>query len=118
MDDPRDKRIAELEAENAELRKRIALLEHQVQQFLQRRKRRSSRGTPRQGTPNDLRLKQHRKHPGSFRPEPPPGTTFIEHDVHPKQCMHCGCADLEPTTDFEDHIVADIPEPKLEWHRY
>lgn len=118
MDDPRDQRIAELEAENAELRKRIAQLEHQVQQFLQRRKRSSKRGTPRQGTPNDRRRKKHRKHPGSFRPEPPPDTTFIEHDVHPKQCTHCGSDDLEATKDFEDHIVADIPEPKLEWHRY
>lgn len=118
MDDPRDQRIAELEAENAELRKRIAQLEHQVQQFLQRRKRRGKRGTPRQGTANDRRRKQHRKHPGSFRPDPPPDTVFIEHDVHPKQCTHCGSDDLEPTKDFEDHVVADIPEPKLEWHRY
>jgi transposase len=118
MDDPRDQRIAELEAENAELRKRIAQLEHQVQQFLQRRKRTSKRGAPCQGTPNDRRRKEHRKHPGCFRPEPPPDTNFIEHDVHPKQCTHCGSDDLEPTKDFEDHIVADIPEPKLEWHRY
>jgi transposase len=118
MDDPRDQRIAELEAENAELRKRIALLEHQVQQFLQRRKRRTQRGSPRQGTPDDRRLKAHRKHPGSFRPEPPPDTTFIEHDVHPKQCTPCGSDDLEPTKNFEDHLVTDIPEPKLEWHRY
>lgn len=118
MDDPRDQRIAELEAENAELRKRIAQLEHQVQQFLQRRKRSSKRGTPRQGTPNDRRRKKHRKHPGSFRPDPPPDTVFIEHDVHPNQCTHCGSDDLEATKDFEDHIVADIPEPKLEWHRY
>jgi len=118
MDDPRDQRIAELEAENAGLRKRIAQLEHQVQQFLQRRKRKSKRGPPRQGTPNDRRRQEHRQHPGSFRPEPPSDTVFIEHDVHPKQCAHCGSDDLEPTSDFEDHIVADIPEPKLEWHRY
>ena len=118
MDDPRDLRIAELEAENAELRKRIAQLEHQVQQFLQRRKRGGKRGTPRQGTADDRRRQEHRKHPGSFRPEPPLDTVLIEHDVHPTQCIHCGSADLEPTKDFEDHIVADIPEPKLEWHRY
>jgi transposase len=118
MHDPRDQRIAELEAENAELRRRIAQLEHQVQQFLQRRQRKTSRGTPRQGTPNDRRRKEHRQHPGSFRPDPPPDATFIEHDVHPKQCTHCGSDDLEPTKDFEDHIVADLPEPKLEWHRY
>ena len=25
---------------------------------------------------------------------------------------------LESTGQFEDHFVADLPEPKLEWHRY
>jgi hypothetical protein len=118
MDDPRDQRIAELEAENAELRQRIAQLEHQLQSFLQRRKRRTNRGSPRQGTPADRRRQEHRQHPGVFRPEPPPGTTFIEHDVHPQQCTHCGSRDLEATDQFDDHLVADIPEPKLEWHRY
>jgi hypothetical protein len=118
MDDPRDQRIAELEAENAELRRRVAQLEHQIQTFLQRRKRRTGRGTSRQGTPADRRRKEHRQHPGVFRPEPPSDTTFIEHDVHPEQCTHCGSDDLQPTDKFEDHIVADIPEPKLEWHRY
>lgn len=118
MDDPRDRRIAELEAENAELRRRIAQLEHQLQTFLQRRKRARKKTEPRAGTPDDRRRKEHRKHPGVFRPEPPPDTAFIEHDVHPKQCSHCGSGELEPTGQFEDHIVADIPEPKLEWHRY
>jgi transposase len=118
MDDPRDRRIAELEAENAELRRRIAQLEHQVQTFLQRRKRAKKKTEPRAGTPDDRRRKEHRKHPGVFRPEPPPDTAFIEHDVHPQQCAHCGSGELEDTGQFEDHIVADIPEPKLEWHRY
>ena len=118
MDDPRDLRIAELEAENAELRKRIAQLEHQVQTFLQRRKRPKSERPPRHGTPDDHRRQEHRKHPGVFRPEPPPDTAFLEYDVHPRQCPHCGSVELEPTGRFDDHIVADIPEPKLEWHRY
>jgi transposase len=118
MDDPRDRRIAELEAENAALRRRIAQLEQQLQTFLQRRKRRKAAAPPRQGTPADRRRKEHRQHPGVFRPEPPPDTTFVEHDVHPQQCSHCGGADLEATGRFEDHIVADLPEPKLEWHRY
>lgn len=118
MDDPRDLRIAELEAENAELRKRVAQLEHQVQTFLRRRKRPKANRPPRQGTPDDRRRQEHRKHPGAFRPEPPPGTHFIEHDVHPQQCPHCGSADLEATGQFEDHLVVDIPEPKPEWHRY
>ncbi len=118
MDDPRDRRIAELEAENAELRRRVAQLEHQLQTILQRRKRSKGNSPPRQGTPADRRRKEHRKHPAVFRPEPPAETTFIEHDVQPQQCTHCGSPDLESTRQFEDHIVADIPEPKLEWHRY
>src|SRR3984957_15968214 len=118
MDDPRDQRIAELEAENAELRRRIAQLEHQVQTFLQRRKRTKGQRQPRQGTPDDRRRQEHRTHPGVFRPDPPPGTVFIEHDVHPEQCSHCGSRKLDAPGKFEDHIVADIPEPKLEWHRY
>jgi transposase len=118
MDDPRDQRITELEAENAELRGRIAQLEHQLQSFLQRRKRRTNQRPPRQGTPQDRRLVEHRKHPGAFRPEPPPDAEFINHDVHPQQCSHCGSADLEATGQFQDHFVADLPEPKLEWHRY
>ena len=40
-------RIAELEAENAELRRRLAQLEHQLQKIHQRRKRRTLRRTPR-----------------------------------------------------------------------
>jgi transposase len=110
-------RIAELEAENAELRRRLAQLEHELQTIRQRGKRSHPRSQPKDAR-NDRRRKKHRKHPGSFRPEPPPGTVFIEHDVHPQQCSHCGSADLEPTGQFEDHIVADIPEPKIEWHRY
>ena len=97
MDDPRDRGIAELEAENAELRERIAQLERQVQTFSQRSKRSKSKRPPRQGTPDDKRLKEHRRHPGVFRPGPPPGTEFIEHEVHPKQCTHCGGNDLEAT---------------------
>ena len=118
MDDPRDRRIAELEAENAELRQRLAQLEHQLQKFLQRRKRPAHRAEPRQGTPADRRRQEHRQHPGAVRPEPPPDTAFLEHDVHPRQCTHCGSADLEATGQFDDHVVADLPEPKLQWHRY
>lgn len=118
MDDPRDRRIAELEAENAELRQRIAQLEHQLQTILQRRKRKTAQRAARQGTPEDCRRQEHRKHPGVFRPEPPPETAFVKHDVHPQECRHCGSGDLEATGKFDDHIVADIPDPKLEWHRY
>jgi transposase len=116
MDD-RDRRIAELEAENAELRRRLEQLERQLQAIRQRRKKTRAASDP-QGGKRDRRRKEQRKHPGSFRPEPPPNTPFVDHDVHPEQCGHCGGKDLEATGQFEDHIVADIPEPKIEWHRY
>ncbi len=109
---------AELKAENAELRRRLALLEHQLQQIQQRRKRTATKRPPKAGTPADRRRQEHRQHPGFIRPQPPPGTSFLQHDVHPTQCPHCGSDDLQATGDYEDHFVADIPEPKVEWHRY
>lgn len=120
MDDRQQfqERIAELEAENAELRRRLAQLEHELQKIRQRSKRPRRGGSEQKKSRTDRRRKKHRKHPGFFRPEPPPDTVFIEHDVHPQQCSRCGASDLEATGKFEDHIVADIPEPKLEWHRY
>jgi transposase len=111
-------RIADLEAENAELRRRLAQLEHELQKIRQRSKRTGNSGKDPKVTQPDRRRKEHRKHPGCFRPEPPPDADFVEHDVHPQQCSHCGASDLEPTGEFEDHFVADIPEPRIEWHRY
>jgi transposase len=113
-----EQRIADLEAENADLRRRLAQVEHQLQTIRQRGRRpvhrRDDPNTPR----TDRRRQEHRQHPGCFRPEPPPGTVFIEHDVHPEQCSHCGASDLEPTGQYDDHVMADLPEPKIEWHRY
>jgi transposase len=116
MDD-RDLRITELEAENAELRRRLEQLEQELQNIRQRRKK-TRAATERKRGHRDRRRKKYRKHPGSFRPEPPPDTVFIEHEVRPEECSHCGGTDLKATGRFEDHIVADIPEPKIEWHRY
>jgi transposase len=111
-------RNAELEAENAALRRRLEQLEHELQNIRQRRKRTGAERTDPKSSHSDRRRKKHRKHPGSLRPEPPLGTVFLEHDVYPQQCPQCGGHDLEPTDQYQDHIVADIPEPKLEWHRY
>jgi transposase len=110
---------AELAAENAELRKRVAELERQLQTILQRGKKSGAgtAGRPKRTGP-DRRTRGHRTHPGSFRPEPPSDTPFTEHAVEPTGCTHCGGRDLEPTGEFEDHVVADLPEPKVEWHRY
>jgi hypothetical protein len=109
---------AELRAENAELRRRLAQVEHQLQQVLQRRKRSGAKCPPKAGTPADRRRNPHRQHPGAVREQPPPGTSFLEHDVHPEQCPYCGATDLEATAAFDDHFVVDLPEPKVEWHRY
>jgi hypothetical protein len=109
---------AELKAENAELRRRLAQLEQELQKIHQRRKRTRQGPQDPTATAQDRRRKNHRKHPGSVRPEPPPGTVFIEHEVHPQECCHCGSDDLEPTGQWQDHVVADIPVPKIEWHRY
>jgi transposase len=108
---------ADLRAENADLRQRLEQLEKELQNIRQRRKKTRARADRKQGH-NDCRRKKHRQHPGSFRAEPSPGTVFIEHEIRPQQCSHCGGNDLEPTGRFEDHVVADIPEPKVEWHRY
>jgi Transposase IS66 family/zinc-finger binding domain of transposase IS66 len=109
---------AELKAENAELRRRLAQIEHELQRIRQHRQRGHAGGTDQKHPRTDRRRQEHRKHPGSFRPEPPADTVFIEHEVHPQQCPHCGSADLEPTGRFDDHLVADLPEPRIDWHRY
>src|SRR5271165_596611 len=73
-----EQRIADLEAENADLRRRLAQVEHQLQNIRQRGKRPSHRRDEAHGPRTDHRRKEHRHHPGCFRPEPPPGTAFIE----------------------------------------
>jgi hypothetical protein len=110
-------RIANSEAEHAELHCRLAQVEHQLPNNRQRGKRPSHRRDEPHSPRTDRRRKEHR-HPGYFRSKSPPGTVFIEHDVRPQQCSHCGARDLESTGQFEEHFVADLPEPRLEWHRY
>ena len=101
--DARDARIVELEAEL---------------------KRRGKKYTPKANAPKSSRKKTgrrkkpHRKHPGVFRTPPVPDEHTIDHDVRLVCCPHCGCDDLEETGRFDDHLVEDIPEPKIELHRY
>jgi hypothetical protein len=87
LSDSLERRIAELEAENADLRRRLAQLEHDIQTIRQRGKRTSDRRHDPNSPRTDRRRKGHRKHSGFFRPEPPAGTVFTEHDVHPQQCL-------------------------------
>src|SRR5690348_11837234 len=87
-----EQRITDLEAENADLRRRLAQVEHDLQNIRQRGKRTSHRRHDSELPPTDHRRKEHRKHPGCFPAEPPPGTVFIDHDVRPVQCSHCGAS--------------------------
>lgn len=110
-------RVAELEASNAKLEARNAELEAKI-------KRRGKEYTPKanakkaSGKKTDRRKKPHRAHPGVFREPPMPDEDTIHHDVRLDCCPHCGCEDLEDTDRFDDHLVEDIPEPKIERHRY
>ena len=65
-------RIADLEAENADLRRRLAQVEHQLQSVRQRDKRPSHRRNRPQDPRADRRRKDHRQHPGCFRLQPIP----------------------------------------------
>ena len=67
-----EQRIADLEAENAELRRRLAQVEHQLQSVRQRDKRPSHRRDEPHSPRTDRRRKDHRLHPGCFRPQPIP----------------------------------------------
>lgn len=108
-------RVVELEQQLVQRDARIAELEAQLLR-LSRRQRRRTRRT-RQTKQHDRRRRRYRKHPGTRRPLPMLDDV-IHHDVHPQFCPHCGSSDLVPTDQYTDHIVEDIPEPKIEVHRY
>ena len=100
--DARDARIAELEAELKRCGKRYRPKANAKQQ---------AKKTP------DRRKQPHRKHPGVFREPPVVDENTIDHDVRLERCPHCGCDELEETGRFDDHLVEDIPKPKIELHR-
>ena len=108
-------RIARLEALVAQQAGRIKELEAEL-------RRRGKKFTPKanvksSGSKPDRRTKPHRKHAGQTRPEPPPTEEAVEHDVVVDTCPDCGGA-MHPTGEFTDHVVEDIPAPKVEVHRY
>ena len=110
-------RVAELERENAELRTRNAELEAELKMHGKKYRPKSNAKKQAKKTP-DLRKIPHRQHPGSFREPPVPDENTLHHDVRLECCPHCGNDDLEETGRFEDHLVEDIPRPKVELHRY
>jgi transposase len=109
-------RVAALEEQLAQRDSRLAELEAEVQRQGKSYRRRAKRTRP--AGRHDRRRRRYRKHPGTRRPLPLLSDDVIHHDVHPPHCPHCGSTALEPTDQFTDHYVEDIPEPTIEVHRY
>lgn len=109
--------VIELQARNAELMARNADLEQEL-----RRRGKNYRPKPNgQSKPTgqpDRRTKPHRKHGGVFRTAPKVDEQTIEYQVHAETCPHCGSCDLTPTGQHQDHLIEEIPPPRVEVHRY
>jgi transposase len=125
MDDPKEffDRIAALERELVELRQllaerdaRIAELEEELRS--RDKNYRPKPNTPPQRTAADRRRKGRRRHGGFFRVPPHRSEVTHEHDVYADVCPHCQGTNLTPTKDHTDHLQVDLPEPKLEVHRF
>jgi hypothetical protein len=123
MDDLR-RQVEELLGEVALLRQQLAERDARIAELEFELKRRGKRFTPKANAKKaakkspDRRKKPHRKHSGVFREPPVADENTIDHDVRLECCPHCGCEDLQDTGDFDEHFVEDIPEPKVELHRY
>jgi transposase len=107
-------RIARLEVVVAQQAAKIAELEAEL-----RRRGKKYRPKPNvapQPPKSDRRTSEFRKHPGQVRPEPT-SSDVQHHDVTVDRCPDCG-ETMKPTGKFTDHMVEDIPEPKVEVHRY
>ena len=116
--------VAQLRAENAALKVRVAELESENAELrleLQRRKkgfRPKANASTRAKSTQDRRAAGERKHPGTTRPEPPiDESTVVHHEVVADVCPECR-GTLVDTGEFIDQIVEDIPQPKVEVHRY
>lgn len=110
-------RVAELERENDELQARNTELEAELKRRGKKYRPKANAKKQAKKTP-DRRKKPHRKHAGVFREPPVADENTIHHDVRLDCCPHCGCEDLEEIGRFDDHLVEDIPQPKIELHRY
>jgi len=125
MDDREEllRRIAVLEALVAEQAQTIAEQAARIEELEAELRRRSKNYRPKANTPKnpkrrvDRRKKGQRNHPGQTRPETPPTAEAIHHDVHVDTCPFCG-GQVDPTGEHDDTYVEDIPEPKVEIHRY
>ena len=72
---------------------------------------------PQSATPKpDRRRTEFRRHAGQVRPVPA-AVEPIHHDVVVTTCPDCG-ETMTPTGEFTDHFVEEIPEPKVDVHRF
>lgn len=125
MDD-RDELLARIAALEALIADQAAIITAQAQRIAEleaelgrrgKRFRPKPNAAKRARTPLDRRRAALRKHPGQTRPDPPAGDDLIHHDVYVEQCPTCG-ERLEPTGEYTDHVVEEIPQPKVAVHRY
>lgn len=117
------KRIAALEALVAELRQQLAERDARIAELEEELRRRGKNYRPKPNTPpkqsaSDRRRKGKRRHGGFFRVAPQPSEVTHEHNVYAEVCPHCQGTNLTPTKKPTDHIQVDLPEPKLEVHRF
>lgn len=117
-------RLAQQDKIIAKLRKTLIQRDARIEELEVELKRRGKKYRPkanvlpRRKGKQDRRRKRFRKHPGVLRPEPAPDADTIHHDVHLDACLHCGSANITATGQYADHLVQDLPEPKLELHCY
>ena len=106
-----------LRTENTELKSQVA----ELQLELVRRKkgfRPKANTSTRTKSTKDRRKADERKHPGTTRPEPPIDENTVQrHEVTAEVCPECQGTLLD-TGEFIEQIVEDIPQPKVEVHRY
>ena len=115
-------RIARLESLVAEQAAIIAAQAARIAELEDQLRRRGKKFTPKPNSAPrppkpDRRTTEFRKHPGQARPEPAVPVDVIEHDVLVDACPACGEA-MQATGEFTDHFVEEIPEPKIEVHRF
>jgi transposase len=132
MDDHKQllNRLAALEREIAELRcllaerdQQVAERDARIAELEEELRRRDKNYRPKPNTPPrkksvDRRTKGQRRHGGFFRTPPQPAEVTHHHDVYPQSCPCCQGQNLEATNRYDDHIQIDIPEPKVEVHRF
>jgi hypothetical protein len=116
-------KLARLEAENVDLRAAVVQRDARIAELEKQLRHRGKKYTfqanaSRRGKDQpDRRRRPYRRHPGSTRPEPPAHDAAILHEVRLDECPCCGGA-VEPTGQFDERYVEDLPEPKVEVHCY